>query len=133
MAGNSSWNMAWPSSGAMRSIGPGIQGFPMCNCTSEVWCNAPSTKRNCASGMTKAGLLRRFALRNVGSHHSNFPVLGDALPDLILSSSPPARNDGGGAVRFGRLDQPQDPHLAIGVIDVAAAVAPGHVGPIPLT
>src|SRR6266446_8996832 len=57
--------------------------------------------------------------------------LGDPLPDLILDLGRGRTGDDGGGTcpLMARLDQTQNPHLAVGVIEIAAAVAPGHRRP----
>src|SRR5258708_4249165 len=54
--------------------------------------------------------------------------IGDPLPDLILDlGRARAGNDGGGTCALmARPDQTQNPSLAIGVIEIAAAVTSGH-------
>src|SRR6266403_2899572 len=57
--------------------------------------------------------------------------IGNRLPDLVLHlGRGRAGNDGGRTCSLlARLDQAQNPHLAVGVIEIAAAVAPRHSWP----
>src|ERR1700682_1966653 len=119
MAGNSSQNMMIISSlraQAKQSISPndGICIASSRSVSTGAHSRDPLAPRNDGN---QAGSTRLFPQR-----------ISDPSPDLILDfGRGRARDDGGGAgALVAGLDQPQDPDLAIGVIEIAAAVAPGH-------